>query len=111
MHLTKHACAVWSSEPGGRPGELLDGAAPVFVAEETPIVPVFSGEAVVAGYTGAHGRDGAPERGVLVVDVPSGGRAYAVVTRDELLADAESCELVGQVVRVAHDGALNVATW
>ncbi|TDD09632.1 acetyl-CoA synthetase [Nonomuraea deserti] len=111
MHLTKHAYAVWSSEPGGRPGGLLDGAAPVFVAEETPIVPVFSGEAVVAGYTVAHGRDGAPERGVLVVDVPSGGRAYAVVTRDELLADAESRELVGQVVLVVHDGEVNVATW
>ncbi|WP_090944944.1 acetyl-CoA synthetase [Nonomuraea jiangxiensis] len=107
MHLTKHTYAVWSSEPGGRLGE----AAPVFVAEGVPIVGRYEGPAVVAGYTVAHARDGAAERGILVVDLPGGGRAYAVVQRPDLLADAESRELVGQPVRLAPEGDVNVATW
>ncbi|MEV1167710.1 acetyl-CoA synthetase [Nonomuraea sp. NPDC049784] len=106
MHLTKHTYAVWSSEPGGR----LGSASPVFVAEEVPLVDAFDGGGVVAGYTVAHARDGAAERGILVVDVP-GGRAYAVVEEAELLAEAESRELVGQRVRLVTDGKVNVAAW
>ena len=94
MHLTKHAYAVWSTEPGGTLG---DGE-PVFTAEPVPIVAAYAGPAVVAGYTVAHDRDGAPRKGILVVDLPAGGRAYAQVTRQELMADAESRELVGQPV-------------
>ncbi|MER7613760.1 acetyl-CoA synthetase [Nonomuraea wenchangensis] len=108
MHLTKHTYAVWSSEPGGR----LGGAAPVFTATGVPVVDVHEGAATVAGYTVAHGRDGAAERGILVVDLPGGGRAHAVVEEPALLAEAESRELVGQRVRlVSPDGKVNVASW
>ncbi|NJP90338.1 acetyl-CoA synthetase [Nonomuraea sp. FMUSA5-5] len=106
MHLTKHTYAVWSSEPGGR----LGGAAPVHVAKEVPLVESCEGVGIVAGYTVAHGRDGAAEKGFLVLDVP-GGRSYAVVEEAALLAEAEERELVGERVRVAGDGKLNVATW
>ncbi|TMR92486.1 acetyl-CoA synthetase, partial [Nonomuraea basaltis] len=51
------------------------------------------------------------ERGILVVDLPDGGRAHAVVQRAELLADAESRELVGESVRLTSDGKANVAEW
>jgi acetyl-CoA C-acetyltransferase len=107
MHLTKHTYAVWSSEPGGRMGS----AAPVFVAEGVPIVALYEGEAKVAGYTVAHGRDGVAERAVLVVDLPGGGRAHAIAEESELLADAQSRELVGEVVRLTSDGKVNVASW
>jgi acetyl-CoA C-acetyltransferase len=107
MHLTKHAYAVWSTEPGGTLG---DGE-PVFAAEPVPIVAAYAGPAVVAGYTVAHDRDGAPRKGILVVDLPAGGRAYAQVTREELMADAESRELVGQPVELVTDGEVNVARW
>ncbi|WP_043624335.1 acetyl-CoA synthetase [Nonomuraea candida] len=106
MHLTKHTCAVWSSEPGGR----LGSAAPVHVAREAPILATYEGAGTVAGYTVAHGADGLAEKGFLVVDVP-GGRAYAVVADAELLAEAEARELVGTRVRVATDGEVNVASW
>ncbi|MFC5832905.1 acetyl-CoA synthetase [Nonomuraea insulae] len=106
MHLTKHTYAVWSSEPGG----LLGDAAPVYVAEGVPVVGAYSGEGVVAGYTVAHGREGAAEKGFVVVEVP-GGRAYAVVSEAESLVEAEGRELVGQVVRVTTDGKVNVASW
>ena len=106
MHLTKHTCAVWSSEPGGRLGD----PSPVHVAREVPVVSAYSGPGVVAGYTVAHGRDGAVEKGFAVVEVP-GGRAYAVIEDEALAAEAEQRELVGQEVRVSTDGKVNVAAW
>ncbi|MEV0621202.1 acetyl-CoA synthetase [Nonomuraea sp. NPDC050404] len=106
MHLTKHTYAVWSSEPGGRLGD----AGPVHVAREVPVVGAFEGEGVVAGYTVAHGREGEFEKGFAVVDVP-GGRAYAVVEDESLLAEAESAEMVGRSVRVVSDGKVNVTSW
>ncbi|MEV4804188.1 acetyl-CoA synthetase [Nonomuraea sp. NPDC049421] len=107
MHLTKHSCAVWSSEPGGRAGD----PAPVHVGKEVPLVSACSGTGTVAGYTVAHGRDGGFEKGFVVVEVPGSGRAYAVVVEEELLAEAESRELVGKEVRVVTDGKVNVASW
>ncbi|GAA2215904.1 acetyl-CoA acetyltransferase [Nonomuraea monospora] len=106
MHLTKHTYAVWSSEPGGRLGD----PAPVHVGKEVPLVEACEGVGVVAGYTVAHGRDGAAEKGFLVVDV-DGGRGYAVVEEGLLLVEAEERELVGRQVRLASDGKVNVATW
>ncbi|MGI5273753.1 acetyl-CoA synthetase [Nonomuraea sp. CA-218870] len=107
MHLTKHTYAIWSTEPGG----VLGGPEPVFTAEPVPIADTCEGPGVVAGYTVAHARDGARQRGHLVVDLPSGARAYAHVTRDDLLADAESRELVGRRVELTTDGQVNVASW
>ncbi|GAA0841290.1 acetyl-CoA acetyltransferase [Streptosporangium amethystogenes subsp. fukuiense] len=107
MHLTKHTYAVWSTEPGGVPGD----AAPVYVAEPVPIADSYEGSATVAGYTVAHGRDGAAERGVLIADLPGGGRAHAHVRHPDLIAEAESRELVGTEVRLVPEGPVNVATW
>ncbi|MCA2184837.1 acetyl-CoA synthetase [Nonomuraea cavernae] len=107
MHLTKHTYAVWSSEPGG----VLGDPAPVHTAEPVKIVPLYDGPAVVAGYTVAHGRDGAAEKGIVIVDLPGGGRAHALVSQPDLLADAESRELVGQPVTLTSDGKVNVAHW
>ncbi|MFC5821475.1 acetyl-CoA synthetase [Nonomuraea harbinensis] len=107
MHLTKHTYAIWSTEPGG----VLGGPEPVFTAEPVPIADSYEGPAVVAGYTVAYDKDGVPWRGILVADLPSGARAYAHVTREELMADAVSRELVGQRVELTTDGKVNVASW
>jgi acetyl-CoA C-acetyltransferase len=107
MHLTKHTYAIWSTEPGG----ILGGSDPVFTADPVPIEDTYEGEAVVAGYTIAHDRAGAPQRGFIVANLPSGARAYAHVTREDLMTDAESRELVGQRIHVTTDGRTNVAVW
>ncbi|MFE3455435.1 acetyl-CoA synthetase [Nonomuraea sp. NPDC059194] len=107
MHLTKHAYAVWSSMPGGRLGD----AAPVHTARPVPIVPAYAGEATVAGYTVAHERDGSPSKGLLVADLPEGGRAHAWVRQADLLADAMARQLVGHRVRLTTDGKVNTAVW
>lgn len=107
MHLTKHTYAIWSSEPGGT----LGSGAPVHVAKPVELASAYEGPATVAGYTVAHARDGAPEKAILVVDLPDGRRAHAHVRQADLIADAESRELVEQRVEMTTDGKVNIATW
>ena len=42
-----------------------------------------------------HGRDGGPEWGLVVCDLPEGDRAYGRIVDADLLAAAETEELVG----------------
>jgi acetyl-CoA C-acetyltransferase len=123
MHLQKHGYSLWSSEPGplGEPDtELIDKR----LAGETrcALAEAYDGPARVASYSVIHGRDGAASSGVLMLDLPegplgadptapSGARGWARVTEPELLADAESRELVGQPVTVTTNGQVNTAAW
>lgn len=146
MHMTKHAAAALSTTPpsglfrpagpmpepaaaaggsraelGGRPGGPGPGA--------VPIVDAYSGPARVAGYSVVHGRDGAPEWGLLVVDVLASGsesgrhggespgdgdgagpRCYARVESADDLGALEAGEWVGRTVEVSGgDGGVNHA--
>jgi acetyl-CoA C-acetyltransferase len=104
MHMTKHVYGVYSTEPAplvrpeqARVQQEIDAAHP-----PKPIVPEHEGEAVVAAYSVVHGRDGAPEWGVAVCDVDGGwARTYAKVTDVDVLASAETSELVGSRMRLA----------
>lgn len=115
MHMAKHCAAVWSSTPDG---EIRTATvSPDVVQSEAdehqsrqPLLSGWNGTAIVRAYTVAHGRDGAPQQGLLVLDTDE-GRALARVQDIDLLADAESRELVGQEVRVKSDGICNVAAW
>ena len=95
MHMTKHGAGVYTTSPG-----------PVVIPEvpaapgRAPIVDTYEGDATVATYSVVHGRDGAPEWGIAVCNVPGGGRCYARIEATELLADAESVEWVGRRVRL-----------
>ena len=107
MHMTKHAYAVYSTTPGTvAPSDKLKVAQP-----RSDVVESYAGPATVATYSVVHGRDGAPEWGLLVIDLPAGGRGYARVSDPALLADAAARELVGAVVTVTTDGRVNTATW
>jgi len=103
MHMQKHAYGVWSSDPGS--GPLAD--APPYAPAHGPLGIVGSpeGTATVAAYTVLHGRDGAPERALLVCDLPSGGRCYAFLEGGPAaLAQAEVDELVGETVTIRPEG-------
>jgi acetyl-CoA C-acetyltransferase len=96
MTMTKHAFGVYSTRPGAvtRPEaaqvqRALDDRGHVAIAE------TWEGEADVAAYSVVHGRDGAPQWALLVCDVAQGSRAYARSEDSEVLARAESEELVG----------------
>jgi acetyl-CoA C-acetyltransferase len=115
MHMAKHVAAVWSSTPGSPVCSTVRDLAAIQneVDAEQPrrkVLTAYSGPATVCAYTVAHGRDGAANQGLLVLDTDT-GRALARVHDADLLADAESRELVGQSVMVSTDGKRNEAVW
>jgi acetyl-CoA C-acetyltransferase len=108
MHMQKHAYGVWSTEPGG--GVVEDPEPYAAVEEPSVIVGSPSGPATVATYSVLHGRDGDPERALLVCDLPEGGRCYALLVGGaEALAEAEIYELVGRHVTLTPKDQLNLA--
>jgi acetyl-CoA C-acetyltransferase len=113
MHMAKHVAAVWSSAAGASPSE-PDLAALQAEADadqpRKPLLTTWSGPGTVRAYTVAHGRDGAPVQGLVVLDTAE-GRALARVHDEQLLVDAESRELVGSEAVVTTDGQRNVARW
>ena len=78
MHMQKHAYGVWSTDPGCRAGAPTPAPS---AARPSPLAIVESpeGPATVATYSVLHGRDGEPERALLICDVPGGGRCYALL--------------------------------
>ena len=113
MHMAKHVAAVWSSTPGCGPTPPGRDVVQAEVDAGQPrraLLATYSGPATVCAYTVAHGRDGAPQRGLVVLDTDD-GRALARVHDRDLLVDAESRELVGQAVTVSTDGKCNEARW
>jgi acetyl-CoA C-acetyltransferase len=108
MHMQKHVAAVYRAEPGW--AATADVQAEVDAAQpRRSLVDSYDGSATVAAYTVAHDRAG-PQSALLVLDLP-GGRTLARAREPELLADAESRELVGAVVKVTTDAGKNTATW
>lgn len=106
MHMTKHVYGAYSTTPG----ELVppDEAAvqvQLDAAGKRTIVAEHAGVATVASYSVVHGRDAAPEWGLLVCDLgerptPGAPRAYARLVDAGALADAEVSELVGRSVEL-----------
>ena len=95
MHMQKHVFGVYSTTPGEvQPSE------PAPKPRTTEIIDVHNGPATVAAYSVVHGRDGNAEHGIAVCDV-EGGRCYARLDGAELLARAESEELVGTTLDLA----------
>jgi acetyl-CoA C-acetyltransferase len=104
MHMTRHAFAVVSSEPGplGRPEPAAvqreaDRAGRARIVEQAP------GRATVAAYSVVHDRSGEPAWGLLVCDVAEGVRCYARLEGQEGLKEAEAVELVGSEVDLEVD--------
>jgi acetyl-CoA C-acetyltransferase len=101
MHMTKHVYGLYSTEPGAvSPPAQAEVQAKLDADGAVRIVDRHEGDATVAAYSVVHGRDGEPEWAVLVCDVP-GGRAYARLSDDHAMFEAEARELVGTTVRLA----------
>jgi acetyl-CoA C-acetyltransferase len=106
MHMTKHVFGVYSTEPGpvappvqARVQADLD-ARPVRSIEDEA-----TGPATVALYSVVHGRDGAAQWGLAVLDLPDGDRAYAKVLDAGLLAEMEATEWIGASVELVRNEA------
>jgi acetyl-CoA C-acetyltransferase len=119
MHMTKHVYGIYSTVPGPvTPPDEARVHAVVDAAGKRAIRDVYDGAATVAAYSVVHGRDGEPEWGLVVCDLPDGDRAYGKVLDGELLASAETEELVGRKLTLTPTEAetpagkqqMNVAT-
>jgi acetyl-CoA C-acetyltransferase len=109
MHMTKHVYGLYSTGPGAvRPPDSKAVQARLDAGPHRQIRDVADGPATVAAYSVAHGREGGPEWGLAVCDLPDGPRAYAKILAPELLAQAEEEELVGAAVDLETDGKVNV---
>jgi acetyl-CoA C-acetyltransferase len=108
MHMQKHAYGVWSSEPGA--SVVTDAPAYEAVEPHVAIVGSPSGTATVATYSVLHGRDGEPERALVICDLPAGGRSYAFLDGGAAaLAAAEEDELIGRRVTLTPKDQVNWA--
>jgi acetyl-CoA C-acetyltransferase len=106
MHMTKHVYGVYSTEPGAvAPPERAAVQAELDAGPRTTIRDTYAGPATVAAYSVVHGRDGEPEWGLVVCDLPDGHRAYAKVLDADVLRGAEKTEFVGTQVTLAPGGA------
>jgi acetyl-CoA C-acetyltransferase len=80
-------------------------------AEPFAIVESPEGKATVSTYTVLHGRDGHPERAVLICDLPGGGRCYALLDGGATaLAGSEAEELIGRNVTLTPTDGVNHAS-
>jgi acetyl-CoA C-acetyltransferase len=110
MHMQKHAYGVWSTAPGR--GVVADPEP--YEAATAPVAIVGSPEAgttaTVATCSVLHGRDGGPERALLICDLPGGSRCYAQLDGGpDALRGAESEELIGRAVTLSPRDQLNLA--
>lgn len=111
MHMTKHVYGVYSTTPDAvAPPDSRGVQARLDARPHRQIQDVADGPAQIAAYTVIHGRDGGPEWGLAVCDLPGGARAYAKLLDPELIASAEAEELVGAAVSLDTDGTVNVIT-
>jgi acetyl-CoA C-acetyltransferase len=110
MHMTKHVYGLYSSEPGAvAPPDRQRVQASVDAGGKREIREVYDGAATVAAYSVVHGREGDPEWGLVVCDLPEGDRAYGKVLDDDLLASIEREELVGRKVTLTSTEAETAA--
>jgi len=106
MHMQKHAYGVWSTVPG----PFVEEPATTAAVEPLGIVGSPEGAATVAAYSVLHGRDGGPERALLVCDVPGGGRCYGLLDGGmPALLEAEAEELIGRPVTITPTDGVNHA--
>jgi acetyl-CoA C-acetyltransferase len=110
MHMTKHVSGLYSTTPGPvRPPRSAEVQSGLDARPRRAIRDVASGEASMATYTVAHGRDGGADWGLAVCDLPDGARCYARMEDADLLAEAERRELVGaRVELVPGEGNVNL---
>jgi acetyl-CoA C-acetyltransferase len=101
MHMQKHVFATYSTTPES---VAQRDPLPRLAAAKT-IADTYTGPATVVAYSVVHGRDGAPEWGVAICDLPDGARCYARF--EEGFEDAEAEEWVGRAVDIKADGEVN----
>jgi len=98
MHMTKHAFGVYSTAPPT--SGVLEPPATLPTQPAIAITDRHDGTATIASYTVAHGRDGAPDWGLVIGNLADGTRAYGRVEDADVLMAMEATEWVGRPIRL-----------
>lgn len=106
---TKHALGILGGTPPPNGWRRVDGRAIQAWVDAQPrptVVDQATGDATVETYTVVHGRDGGPERGVVMARLAGGRRTMAALPADQdVLGSFELAEGVGRRGRLrAVDG-------
>lgn len=113
-YLTKHAMGVYSATPPAHEWAPRDDTQEQEALEAAPhpeLTAEATGEGTVEAYTVMHGRDGQPERGTVVGQLPDGRRFIANSEDDpSLLRSMTEREMVGEKGRLSHDPATGLNT-
>ena len=109
---TKHALAIFSATPppnGWRRVDTREIQAWVDAQPRPTVVDEATGDATVDTYTVVHGRDGGPERGVVMARLPGDRRTMAALPPDrDVLESFERAEGVGRPGRLRRVDGRNV---
>ena len=112
-YMTKHAASIWSSQPkpGAAPIGTLQGepASRGMKKAPAPVVPEAKGPGVIEAYTVLYGRDGAPERGIVLGRLEDDRRFLANTPADRaLLEDFTAIEEIGRRGTLSQRDGRNV---
>jgi acetyl-CoA C-acetyltransferase len=110
-YLTKHSATVLSTTPPEQ-GIESAGTAPLpedMRTEPVPVAEEANGRGTVETYTVLYGRDGAPERGIVIGRLEDGTRFLANTAEDRALLEAFAAEdEIGRKGRVRREGDRNI---
>ena len=109
---TKHAFGVLAGAPppqGWRRVDTREVQAWVDAQPRPEIMTEAAGDGTIESYTVVHGRDGSPERGVVIARLPGNRRTVAALPVDrDLLEGFERSEGVGRPGRLTRRDDRNV---
>ncbi len=105
---TKQGISLWSMEPSAPEFRFEDVTDEVRSATEVcEVVSHYEGQGTIAGYTVIYGKE-APERGIVICDIPDGKRHLAY-TLDQALMEQMTCEeFCGKTVVIRADGTFDL---
>jgi acetyl-CoA C-acetyltransferase len=106
--ITKHALGLYSTTP---PTGGFRWATPQDEVDALPrreLCTEHDGEIVVESWTVMHGRDGAPENGIVVGLIDDGRRAWGTTQDATALEQMLSDELIGTRAKLSPDGAASI---
>lgn len=106
-YTTKHAFGVWSTEPP--PQGAFRSADLQAEVDKLPLRQIMSdyvGGGSIEAYTVVHDRESGPDRALISVLTPEGGRTWGVSRDSALMESMETEDLVGATGRIVDgDGA------